>query len=133
MPLAGDWVSIKWSLAMGYDAGFRGKQLSTAVAIMTAESNRYEEAYNTNADGSIDRGLFQINSVHDDQISPADAFNALKNTAYAFTLSKGGKDFSPWVAYTNGAYEQYLDDIQTIQALQTWRRRLPKLQERWGM
>lgn len=57
---------------------------------------------NVNKNGSIDRGIFQINSVHTD-ISPEDAFNCFKNIDYAYNLWKR-QGWQPWSAYTNLSY-----------------------------
>lgn len=45
-------------------AGFPDKELVTAVAVAIAESSLNETATHRNANGSIDYGLWQINSVH---------------------------------------------------------------------
>ena len=133
MPLAGTQLSYKWALALGYHVGFRGRALTEAVAVMCAESARYTEAYHDNINGdtgevaSTDRGLFQINSVHDGQISAADAFKAIPNAEYAFRLSKGGTDFSPWAAYNSGAHEKFLLPTRLVKALHTWKLRVAKV------
>ena len=57
---------------------------------------------NVNKDGSIDRGIFQINSIHTD-ISPEDAFNCFKNIDYAYKLYKR-QGWIPWSAYNNLSY-----------------------------
>ena len=132
MPLAGRCLSIKWALALDYHVGFRALKLTKSVAVMSAESNRYVEAYNTNVNGSTDRGLFQINSIHDSQISPEEAFKAIPNAQFAFKLSKGGKDFSPWYAYGGARYLLYYTTVLAVQALQTWRLRVPRVEKELG-
>lgn len=56
-----------------------------------------------NNNGSIDRGIFQINSVHDKQISPEDALDCYKNIDYAYNMWKV-QGWNPWYAYKNGSY-----------------------------
>lgn len=126
MPLAGEQLTIKEALALCYVVGFRGPDLTVAVAVMTAESGRYTEAWHDNlaADGetvlSTDRGLFQINSVH--QMS-GDPMDPVRNATYAFQLSKSGDDWSPWAAYNSGAYDKYLDEVRAVKEADTWRSR----------
>ena len=109
--LAGRKLSIGWALALCYKVGFRGKNLTTAVALMCAESGRYTEAWHENNPGttgmSVDKGLFQINDMWHPDLSEADAYNALKNAAYAYKMSSG-QYFSPWLAYLNGAHEKFM-------------------------
>jgi hypothetical protein len=132
MPLAGRQLTIGWGLALGYHVGFRGAKLTTAVAVMTAESGRYVEAYHDNTNGSQDRGLFQINSIHDGSISPADAFKAIPNAEYAFKLSKGGTDFTPWSAYNSGAYKKYVPLVVARKVLLLWKAKVSRVDVELG-
>lgn|GEM_PF-1900056 len=75
-----------------------------AAAIALAESGGRPNAVNRNRDGSIDRGLWQINSVH----GALSTFSPTANARAAVKISKRGRDFSPWVAYTSGAYRRFL-------------------------
>lgn len=47
-----------------HDAGFPDGELVTAVAVAIAESGLNERATHRNSNGSVDYGLWQINSVH---------------------------------------------------------------------
>lgn len=126
MPLAGRYLSIKWALALGYFTGWRANHLVLSVAVMTAESGRYVGAWHENADGSMDRGLFQINSIHA-SLSEEDAFKAIPNAAFAYQLSQEGRDWTPWAAYNNGAYSQFVEEIDGMLATAkagTWNRSL---------
>lgn len=71
-----------------------------AAAIAMAESGGVVDAINANnSNGSIDRGLWQINSIHGKQ-STTDPVN---NAKAAVAISKGGTDWRPWcVAWSNG-------------------------------
>jgi hypothetical protein len=108
MPHTGKQINVRQALALCHYAGFRNQRLTTAVAIMSRESARFVGAYyiNQELDGtpiSADRGLFQINSLHR-SLSDEEAFCPLTNVEYAYRLSQGGRDFTPWMAYTGGAY-----------------------------
>lgn len=69
-----------------------------ATAVVLGESGGNSQAVNRNSDGSIDRGLWQINSRWHPDVSEAAAFSIQQSTDYAFTLSKSGTDFAPWAA-----------------------------------
>lgn len=91
-------------VALCKQRGFKDPYLAAAVAM--AESGGNPGAINAaNSDGSTDRGLFQINSVHG-ALSTTDLH---ANIDAAFKISSGGTDWSPWVAFTSGAYKRYLD------------------------
>lgn len=94
-----------------YQAGFRGQDLINMVAIAQRESAWTPEAHRTDRDPSAlsgDRGLFQINSVWDEQLmaagiiaSPRDLFDPVKNAqAAAYVLSKQG--YAAWGAASGG-------------------------------
>jgi hypothetical protein len=123
MPVGGRKLSIEEALALCYAVGFKGEKLLTAVAVMTAESGRFVEAYNINVqkdgDTSLDRGLFQINTLHR-SLGMADSFKAAPNAQFAHTLSNGGDNFSPWSAFKSGAYEQYVNDVRNVRREGAW-------------
>ena len=81
------------SLAKG--AGFSGNALITALAIAKGESGWREGASNRNTDGSVDRGLWQINSVH----GGLSTFDPAANARAAYKISGGGRNWSPWVVF----------------------------------
>ncbi|GAA4616257.1 transglycosylase SLT domain-containing protein [Saccharopolyspora hordei] len=103
-----------------YEAGFRGKDLTTAVAIAMAESGGNTRAHNdTPPDDSY--GLWQINMLGD--MGPArrkefgldsnkDLFDPEENAKAAYEIAGGGKNFEPWSTYTNGAYKKHLDEAE---------------------
>jgi hypothetical protein len=98
-------------------AGFRGQSLQIATAIALAESGGRVAAVNHDSDGSTDRGLWQINSIH----SEYNANRLLNDPAYnaqaAYQISSGGSNWYPWTTYVNGAYQRYLNDVQNIGVL----------------
>ncbi len=75
-----------------------------AAAVARAESGGRPGATNrSNSNGSVDRGLFQINSIH----GSASTYDLDANVAYAVQLQRE-QGWSPWVAYTSKAYVKYL-------------------------
>jgi hypothetical protein len=90
-----------------WDAGFRGEDHSIAIALTVPESGRRPTIENThNPDGSIDTGLWQINSSHgfDREQLKDPAFNA----ECAFKVFKG-QGWDAWVAFKRGLHEPSLD------------------------
>jgi len=89
-------------------AGFKGDGLLMAYAIAMAESGGRADATNTAGnDHGTDRGLFQINSYWHPEVSDSQAFNALANARAAYRISNGGKNWSQWSTFNNGAYKQF--------------------------
>lgn len=83
-----------------------------AAAIALAESGGNPNATHTNSDGSIDRGLWQVNSVHGAQSST----DVATNTKAAVAISAHGTNWNPWTTFKNGDYKNFLgkDDSYTI-------------------
>lgn len=77
------------------------------LAIMRAESECNPLADNTglNRDGTNDKGLFQINSIHG--YSDAVRFDPAQNIAIAYKIWRA-QGYSAWSAYTNGSYLRFL-------------------------
>lgn len=74
-----------------------------AAAVAMAESGGNSTATGQDS-GSVDRGLWQINSVHGNQST----YDVMGNARAAVAISNGGTNWSPWTTYTSGAYKQYL-------------------------
>lgn len=71
-----------------------------AVAIARCESGLKPDAYNpTNRNGSVDRGLFQINSIHDERLEELglDPWKLEDNVAFARILYDETGGFHHWV------------------------------------
>lgn len=133
---AGRWLSIGWGLALCHHVGFRDKNLTVAVALMTAESGRWTEAFHENLDesggvDSVDRGLFQINSRWHPDLSDGDAYNAIKNAKYAHGMSQG-RYFTAWLAYVNGAHVKYMLPVWTVRTLGLWRGKIHRIERELG-
>jgi hypothetical protein len=69
-----------------------------AAAIAMAESGGESGASNTNTDGSVDRGLWQINSVHGSQST----FDPIANAKAAVQISNNGTTWRPWCTAWSG-------------------------------
>lgn len=100
-------------------AGIPEGRLAVCVAIARAESGLDPRAVNTNnSDGSVDRGLWQVNSVHCQPRGPyvADAlFDPTYNARAMADISSHGATWTPWATYTGAGragpppYLAYLD------------------------
>lgn len=82
-----------------------GKAGDIAVAVAKAESGLRADAYHVNTNGTIDLGVFQINTVHFEKegCSPIDLLDFRKNVDCAYKIYEAS-GFNPWVAYTTGSY-----------------------------
>jgi hypothetical protein len=97
---------------LAYDAGFRGGALTLAVAVAFAESGGDPANTGHNTDGSVDRGLWQINNKAHPDVTDACAFSPPCNAAAAYRISDQGRNWRPWVAYTSGAYRSHVSSAQ---------------------
>lgn len=81
-------------------------ECKTALAVSKAENDtRQPDRFNVNTDGSIDVGIFQINSVHFEKpgCSLAEIVDAQKNVDCAYQIWEAS-NWNPWVAYWSGSY-----------------------------
>lgn len=136
MPLGGKQLTIGWALALCYYAGFRARELTVAVALMTAESGRYTGAWHENLDDfgnvtSTDWGLFQINDRWHPTFNMAKRFDPIYNTQYAYSMSSG-KHFIPWMAYVNKAHVKYLPMVWAVRVLGLWHKKVYHVEEVLG-
>ncbi len=100
------------------DAGFDESLVPTMVCTAKWESSFYERASNTNRGGSVDRGLFQINSVHLGGTrgcpSGADAlYSAETNATCALAIYKK-QGLSAWYGYR--AHKRECDNYRVSDA-----------------
>ncbi|MHC4685328.1 MAG: transglycosylase SLT domain-containing protein [Planctomycetota bacterium] len=111
------YMPIESVAQVAYDAGFRGESLLAIVAIAGRESSYSPVVHGTDANQlrvSGDRGLWQINYVHDKNLAEAgiisstsaagkrELFDPLVNAKAAFYLSSQGTSFAPWNAAKGG-------------------------------
>jgi hypothetical protein len=103
-----------------HQAGFRGQDLTVAVAVAMAESAGNTRAHNAvPPDNSY--GLWQINMIGSlgparrdqfDLDSNRELFDPAENAKAAWAISGHGESFRPWTTYTSGAYKKFLDDAR---------------------
>lgn len=81
-----------------------------AYAVCMAESTGNPDATGYNTNGTIDRGLMQVNSIHSDMVGGdvAALYDPATNIKIAYALSRGGTDWTPWSAYNSGKYLKWL-------------------------
>ena len=101
-------------------AGFPDNELATATAVALAESGGETTATNRNTNGSVDYGLWQINTIHGSLLSQGDKFNPTDNAKMAYTVwSRAGNKWSPWSAYNNQRYRTFLPQASLAAAAPT--------------
>jgi hypothetical protein len=100
--------------AAAQQAGFAGQALRTAVAVGLAESGGDPAAKRHNPPtpgcpaGSVDRGGWQLNSCHHPEVTDACAYQLACAATETWRISAGGRDWTPWIAYTSGAWHGHL-------------------------
>lgn len=102
MGIAGGNVQYSYAQLEGIwqQAGGSAQTAPMAAAIAMAESGGNSAAYDQDSNGSIDRGLWQINSVHGSQSS----YDVMTNARAAIAISNNGTNWRPWcTAYSDGA------------------------------
>ena len=72
-----------------------------AADIATAESGGRQYATDNDGNGTVDRGYWQINSIH----GALSTYDPAGNARAAVELSGDGTNWSPWVTYQTGAYQ----------------------------
>lgn len=90
--------------------------LAVCVAIAKAESSGQTDATNSNSNGTSDKGLWQINDVHNDKLAGQDRFDQNVNAKLMMMISNSGTNWQPWSTYNNGAYQRYLGEAMTAVA-----------------
>lgn len=80
-------------------AGGNPVYAAMAAAIAMAESGGNSDSKNGNSNGTTDRGLWQINSIH----GGLSTFDPNANAKAAVSISKNGTTWRPWcTAWSNG-------------------------------
>jgi hypothetical protein len=112
---ANDKLSPQQLKDLLYSVGFRDQQLREAWGIVMKESTGRPMAHNQNSKtGDNSHGLFQINMIGN--LGPArlkefnlssneDLFDPLTNAKIGYTMSDGGKNWSPWNGLTGSTLE----------------------------
>lgn len=103
-----------------YQAGFRGDDLITAVAVAMAESGGRPDINNagTNSNGTVDYGLWQINSIHGPDLGKV--YDPYYNARLAYGIWQDrDSTWAPWSAYNNGSYTKFIGQAkQAVKAYQ---------------
>lgn len=100
-------ISIASAQSYAAAAGFTGEALNIIVAIAQAESGLDTTAVNANDPNGGSFGIVQINGIHiftEHAITLAQAYDPAAAFRFAYHLSNGGQNFTPWSTYTSGAY-----------------------------
>lgn len=85
-------------------AGFPESEIGIGLAVAFGESGFREDANHSNPDGSIDLGIFQINSkAHASRLAGKDWTDPWTNVQLAKEVwDERGGSWAPWVVYQNG-------------------------------
>jgi len=113
-------ISVAQAKQYASSAGFSGNSLNIIVAIAQAESSLNTQAQNVNSDGSVDRGIVQINARWHPEVSDACAYNPACAFQAAYRISNSGTNFGAWSTYTGGAYLRYLNTSQSTPTGKQW-------------
>lgn len=87
-------------------------QIVVAIAVAMAESGCTPGATNVTTSGSVDRGLWQINSRYHPDVSDRCSFQIQCNANAGWRISGHGTRWSPWSAFNSGAWAPYLADAR---------------------
>jgi Lysozyme like domain len=99
------------------DAGFTGNDLVIAIAVSKAESDWRPKARNGNTNGTLDCGLFQINSVHKQLLKKHDCYDPKANAQMARAVWKQSNgSWSPWVTYQRGKHLAFITEARSLAA-----------------
>lgn len=90
--------------ALWIQAGGDPSKALMASAIAMAESRGETDATDHDSNGTVDRGLWQINSSHGHQST----YDPLKNARAAVAISDNGTNWGPWSTFGNGDYRQFM-------------------------
>jgi hypothetical protein len=104
MPTSGPFYTYSQLEQIWIDNGGSPAAAPIAAAIAMAESSGGAGSTNQDNNGSIDRGLWQINSIHGAQST----FDPNANARAAVAISSNGANWRPWTTYTSGAYQRYV-------------------------
>jgi hypothetical protein len=96
--------------AMWIQAGGDPAVAQTMAAIAMAESSGRSNATNYNTNGTTDRGLWQINSVHG--YVPSTSFDPLANARQAVAVYNS-QGLKAWSTYNNGSYLKFTGGNQS--------------------
>jgi hypothetical protein len=97
----GGTLSCSGLEALWESAGGSSGTAFMAAEIATAESGGRQYATDDDGNGTVDRGYWQINSIH----GALSTYDPAGNARAAVQLSDDGTNWVPWVSYNTGAYQ----------------------------
>lgn len=109
----GNTKGVELTASAAYEAGFRGEDLVTAVAIAGVEST-----WNPQAVNGTHYGLWQISQQHQGKVASwnayADIYDPVTNAKYAYALysarpGSGEAKFADWIPFEKTDHHQFLD------------------------
>ena len=106
----GDQLGRRLTAYQQYACNKFGPACRIALAVQRAENPRGAcEIYHYNADGTLDWGYFQINTVHLKRagVNLRDLLDCKANIDFAYRLYTE-RGFEPWTTFNSGAYRQFL-------------------------
>jgi murein DD-endopeptidase MepM/ murein hydrolase activator NlpD len=131
IPMTGN-VGAEQTVRFAYAAGFRGlSDLSIALAVARAESALKADAINDkNTDGSIDLGLWQVNTIHKpEEMEYIDwrriQWDPRQNAKWAYKVF-AGSGWDAWVTYKRGLHVKYMGWAQNVVKRVTEGKSIPK-------
>ena len=97
----GGTLSCSGLEALWESAGGSDGEAFMAAEIARAESGGRRYATDNDGNGTVDRGYWQVNSIH----GALSTFDPAGNARAAVELSGDGTNWSPWVTFNSGAYQ----------------------------
>lgn len=113
--------SLNDILALLHYVGFNNQQAPRMAAIVMAESGGDPNAQHTNQDGSVDRGLFQINDRAHPGVSDACAYDPVCAAQQSQAIWKGS-GYGAWSTWDNGSAQGNLTAAEAAQRTNAWKR-----------
>lgn len=106
-------LTIPQTAQLAVNAGIpQGYPLYVCVSIAMAESSlRTDVVSPPNDNGTLDYGLWEINSSHDDMLPGQDRLDPNVNARLMAMLSSNGTNWQPWTTYWNGDYLTYMGQV----------------------
>jgi hypothetical protein len=85
-----------------------GTDCKMALAVAKAENATWQcDRFGINKNGTLDWGLFQINTIHLKNVDLKSLLDCEANVDFAYKLFKA-QGWQPWVAYTSKAYLKFM-------------------------
>lgn len=109
-------ISLQDAATYARNAGFVGKPLAIVLAIAIQESSLDTHSINTNTDGTIDRGILQINNYWHKEVSDNCAFDPQCAFNAGYRISNNGTNFGSWETWKNGHYLRSMPTTQAVAA-----------------